>query len=101
MPGRAKATVYQEDDASAGRMEQYNKEQRRRITKSHTFLKKINDGIFEKLKVRLATNGKTQDRRIYTDYSSPLAKTSSAMICLKVAMVKGWGLMKVDEGGAF
>ncbi len=66
-------------------------EQRRRLTRSHMFLtEKFNDGIFEKLKARMVADGRTQDRSIYTDYSSPTVKTSSVMTCLKIAATKGW-----------
>ncbi len=42
-----------------------------------------------------------QDSVIYSDYSSPTAKTRSVMTCLKIAAVKGWDLLKIDFGGAF
>jgi hypothetical protein len=79
-----------------------SKEQRRRVIRSHMFLtEKYNDGVFEKLKGRMVADGRTQDRSIYTDYSSPTVKTSSVMTCLKIAAMKGWKFIKVDVGGAF
>ncbi len=82
--------------------EDLNKEQRRRVIRSHMFLtEKYNDGVFEKLKGRMVADGRTQDRSIYMDYSSPTVKTSSVMTCLKLAATKGWKFIKVDVGGAF
>jgi hypothetical protein len=62
---------------------------------------KYNDGVFEKLKSRIVADGRTQDRSIYTDHSSPTVKTSSVMMCLKIAATRGWKFMKVAVGGAF
>ncbi len=82
--------------------EDLSKEQRRRVIRSHMFLtKKYNDGVFEKLKSRIVADGRTQDRSIYTDHSSPTVKTSSVMTCLKLAATKGWKFMKNDVGEAF
>jgi hypothetical protein len=76
--------------------------QRRNIIRSHMFLKeKYEDGHFVKMKGRIAVDGRLQDRSIYSDYSSPTAKTCSVMTCLKLAAVKGWYLLKLDIGGAF
>jgi hypothetical protein len=62
---------------------------------------KFNNGVFEKLKARYAADGRMQDRSIYSNYSSPTAKTSSRFTCLKIGATMGWGFMKVDIGGAF
>lgn len=76
--------------------------QRKQIVKSCMFLKeKFEDGSFAKLKARLVADGRTQDRSLYSDYSSPTAKTRSVITCLKLAAVKKWECMKVDIGGAF
>jgi hypothetical protein len=53
------------------------------------------------MKGRVVADGRMQDRTIYSDYSSPTAKTRSVMTCLKLAAVKGWDLLKLDIGGAF
>jgi hypothetical protein len=62
---------------------------------------KYEDGKFIKMKGRIVADGRMQDRTIYTDYSSPTAKTRSVMTCLKLAAVHSWDLLKVDVGGAF
>jgi hypothetical protein len=62
---------------------------------------KYEDGKFVKLKGRVVADGRMQDRTVYADYSSPTAKTRSVMTCLKLAATQGWGLLKVDIGGAF
>jgi hypothetical protein len=76
--------------------------QKGKVLRSHMFLReKYEDGIFVKLKGRIVADGRMQDRSIYTDYSSPTAKTRSVMTLLKLAAVMGWNLLKVDVGGAF
>ena len=66
------------------------------------FLKeKFEDESFVKLKARLVADSQTQDRSLYSDYSSPTAKTRLVITCLKLAAVKNWDCMKVDMGGAF
>jgi hypothetical protein len=82
--------------------ETLNDKQKRQTVKSHMFLKeKFEDGSFVKLKARLVADGRTQDRSLYSDYSSPTAKTRSVITCLKLAVIKNWDCMKVDIGGAF
>jgi hypothetical protein len=77
-------------------------EQKESVIRSHMFLKeKYEDGKFVKMKGRVVADGRMQDRTIYTNYSSPTAKTRSVMTCLKLAAVKGWDLLKLDIGGAF
>jgi hypothetical protein len=77
-------------------------EQKAKTVRSHMFLQeKYEDGKFVKMKGRIVADGRMQDRTVYTDYSSPTAKTRSVMTCLKLAAVKGWDLLKVDVGGAF
>jgi hypothetical protein len=79
-----------------------SKDQRKRDIRSHMFLKeKFEDGKFVKMKARLVADGRMQDRAIYSNSSSPTAKTRSVMTCLKIAAVKDWDLLKVDVGGAF
>jgi hypothetical protein len=76
--------------------------QKGKVVRSHMFLReKYEDRIFVKLKGRIVADGRMQDQSIYTDYSSPTAKTRSVMTLLKLAAVKGWDLLKVDVGGAF
>jgi hypothetical protein len=62
---------------------------------------KYQDGKFVKLKGRIVADCRMQDRTIYTNYSSPTAKTRSVMTCLKLAAAMEWDLLKVDVGGAF
>jgi len=77
-------------------------DQKESVIRSHMFLKeKYEDGKFVKMKGRVVADGRMQDRTIYTDYSSPTAKTRSVMTCLKLAAVKGWDLLKLDIAGAF
>jgi hypothetical protein len=79
-----------------------SEEQLKKVVRSHMFLKeKFEDGTFVKLKARLVADGRTQDRTLYSDYSSPTAKTRSIMTCLKIAAVKKFECVKVDIGGAF
>ncbi len=69
---------------------------------SHMFPReKYEDGKFVKMKGRIVADGRMQDRTIYTNYSSPTAKTRSVMTCLKLAAAMEWDLLKVDVGGAF
>jgi len=77
-------------------------EQRKKVVRSHMFLReKYEDGKFVKLKGRIVADGRMQDRTLYSDYSSPTARTRSVMTCLKLAAAQGWDLLKVDIGGAF
>jgi hypothetical protein len=82
--------------------ENLNETQKKKVVRSHMFLReKYKDGKFIKMKGRIVVDGRMQDRTIYTDYSSPTAKTRSVMTCLKLAAIQGWDLLKVDVGGAF
>jgi hypothetical protein len=77
-------------------------EQRESVIRSHMFLKeKHEDGRFVKLKGRMVADGHMQDKTVYSDYSSPTAKTRSVMTCLKLAAIKDWDLLKLDIAGAF
>jgi hypothetical protein len=77
-------------------------EQKQSVIRSHMFLtEKYEDGQFVKVKARVVADGCMQDKTVYSDYSSPMAKTKSVMTCLKLAAVKGWDLLKLDVGGAF
>jgi hypothetical protein len=83
-------------------LENLTEEQKRQVFHSHMFLtEKFEDGKFVKMKGRVVADGRMQDRAIYSDFSSPTAKTRSVMTCLKLAAVKGWDLLKLDVGGAF
>jgi len=76
--------------------------QKKKVVRSHMFLReKYQDGKFVKLKGRIVADCRMQDRTIYTNYSSPTAKTRSVMTCLKLAAAMEWDLLKVDVGGAF
>jgi hypothetical protein len=82
--------------------ENLNETQKKKVVRSHMFLReKFEDGKFIKMKGRIVADGRMQDRSIYTDYSSPTAKSRSVMTCLKLAAVQGWDLLKVDVGGVF
>jgi len=77
-------------------------EQKETVIRSHMFLKeKWEDGKFVKMKGRVVADGRMQDKTVYSDYSSPTAKTRSVMTCLKLAAVKQWDLLKLDIAGAF
>jgi len=84
------------------RWTELSKEQKHKVIRSHMFLKeKYEDGAFVKMKARLVADGRMQDRTVYPDHSSPTVKTKSVMTCLKLAVVKGWGLTKIDIAGAY
>ncbi len=54
--------------------------QRKKVIRSHMFLReKYEDGVFVKLKGRIVADGRMQDRTIYSDYSSPTAKTLATL----------------------
>ncbi len=73
--------------------ENLNETQKKKVVRSHMFLReKFEDGKFIKMKGRIVADGRMQDRSIYTDYSSPTAKSRSVMTCLKLAAVQGWDL---------
>ncbi|MFN9982415.1 MAG: hypothetical protein ACK53Y_20980, partial [bacterium] len=77
-------------------------DQKKKVVCSHMFLReKYEDGKFVKMKGRIVTDDQLQNRTIYTDFSSPTAKTRLVMACLKLAAVQGWDLLKVNVGGAF
>jgi hypothetical protein len=64
--------------------------QKKKVVRSHVFLQeKYKDEKFIKITERIVADGRMQDRTIYTDYSSPTAKTRSVMTCLKLAAVQG------------
>ena len=72
-------------------------ELRKKVVRLHMFLReKYEVGKFVKLKGCIVADGRMQDRSVYTDYSSPTAKTRSVMTCLKLAAVRSWDLLKVD-----
>jgi hypothetical protein len=76
--------------------------QRKNIIRSHMFVtEKYEDGKFVKMKGQVVADRRMHDHNVYSDYSSPTAKTRSVMTCLKIAAVKGWDLLKLDVGGAF
>jgi hypothetical protein len=76
--------------------------QKKKVVRSHMFLReKYEDGQFVKMKGRIVADGRMQDRAIYTNYSSPTAKTRSVMTCIKLAAAMNWDFLKVDVGGAF
>lgn len=82
--------------------ETLSKVEKKKAVHLHMFLKeKFKDGKFVKMQVRLVADGKMQDRTIYTDFSSPTAKMSSVMTCLKLAAVEKWDLLKLAVSGAF
>jgi hypothetical protein len=82
--------------------EEHDETQKKKVVLSQLFLQeKYEDGHFVKMKARFVADSRMQDRNLYSDYSSPTAKTRSVMTCLKLAAVKNWELLKLDVGGAF
>jgi len=78
------------------------KKQRKKVIRSHMFLReKFEDGNFVKMKAHLVADGHMQDCTVYSNQSSPTAKTKSVMTCLKLAAVNDWDMLKLDVGSAF
>jgi uncharacterized protein YqkB len=62
---------------------------------------KFEDRTCTKLKACLVADGRTQDRTLYSDYSTLTSKTRSVMMCLKLAATQESECLKVDIEGAF
>ena len=77
--------------------------QLKRTIRSLMFLKTKYDGLgrFEKIKARLVANGAQQDRKLYTDTSSPTVALQSVFTCLAIAAKEGRHISTVDIGGAY
>lgn len=56
-------------------------------------------GRFEKIKARLVTNGKQQDRTLYPDTYSPTVALQSVLMCLTIAAKEGRKVCAIDIGG--
>jgi len=81
--------------------ESLSQDERMKVVRSHMFLhEKYEDGSFVKIKARLVADSCMQDRTVYNDHSSPMSKTKSVMMCLKLAARYNWDLLKLDVGGA-
>ena len=81
-----------------------NKEQRKRIIRSHViYSAKYDDntGDFIKLKARFVGNGSTQDKELYDDVSSPTVTTHAVMINAAIAAKEGRKVKTVDIPGAY
>jgi len=77
-------------------------DQKKRAVRLHMFIgENFEDGQFIKMKAKLVAGGMMQDRSVYSNYSSPTTKTHSVMMCLKIAAIKKWDLLKLDVRGAF
>ena len=73
-------------------------EQRKKLLRSHMFLKVKHDGKgeFEKLKGRLVGDGSTQDRAPYEHLESPTANIESVFMVLELASRRKMRASKVD-----
>ena len=82
---------------------QLSKKQLKKTIRSLMFLKTKYDGMgrFEKVKARLVANGAQQDRKLYTDTSSPTAAMQSIMMCLAIAAKEKRHIATVAIGGAY
>jgi hypothetical protein len=75
-----------------------------KILKSHMFLmnKYLADGPFDKVKVRLVTDGRDQDPDNYANKSSPTVAIHSVFTALGLTCQKRWQVVtKIDIKGAF
>ena len=75
----------------------------KRAIRSLMFLKTKYDGLgrFEKIKARLVANGAQQDKKLYTDTSSPTVAMQSVFACLAIAAKERRHISTVDIGGAY
>ena len=78
-------------------------EQKKKLLRSHMFLKAKHDGRgeFEKLKGRLVGDGSTQDRAPYEHLESPTANIESVFMILELASRKKMRATKVDFTAAY
>ena len=79
------------------------REQRRKLLRSHMFLKEKYDGKggFEKLKSRLVGDGSTQDRAPYEHLESPTANIESVFMILELASQRKMHASKLDFSAAY
>ena len=80
-----------------------NKEQRRKLIRSHMFMKDKYSpaGEFLKWKARLVAGGDTQDKSIYDDLSSPTVSLDSVFAIIAIAALENRKLATVDITGAY
>ena len=78
-------------------------EQKKKLLRSHMFLKEKHDGKgeFEKLKGRLVGDGSTQDRAPYEHLESPTANIESVFMVLELASRKKMRASKIDFTAAY
>ena len=79
------------------------REQRKKLLRSHMFLKEKYDGKgdFEKLKSRLVGDGSTQDRAPYEHLESPTANIESVFMTLELASRRKMRASKLDFSAAY
>jgi hypothetical protein len=74
------------------------------VLKSHMFLvcKYLANGVFEKVKARLVSDGQDQDVNLYLDKSLPMVALQSVFTVLGLGAMKTWRkIIKIDLKGAF
>ena len=83
--------------------EHLNYAQRKKLLRSHMFLKLKRDGKenVEKMKSRLVGDGRTQDREFYSDLKSPTADIESVFMMFKLASRLKLKATKVDFLAAY
>ena len=75
----------------------------KRPIRSFVFLKEKQNasGVAVKIKARLVTNGKEQDRSLYDDLSSPTCSVQSLFIVAMIAAIEAWIVVTMDVGTAY
>ena len=80
-----------------------NRKQRRKLLRSHMFLKLKRDarGNVEKMKSRLVGDGRTQEKEMYSNLRSPTADIESVFLMLELASRRKLGATKIDFLAAY
>ena len=78
-------------------------EQRKKLLRSHMFLKLKKDtkGNIKKMKSRLVGDGRTQDKEFYSNLKSPTADIESVFMVFELALRSTQGATKVDFSAAY
>lgn len=78
-------------------------EQRKRVIRSHMFLKDkyTSEGVFDKVKARLVAGGDQQDKSLYDNLSSPTVSLEAVLTTIAVAAVERRHMATVDITGAY